>query len=267
MSPSLGHIAPPLSGLTLILLLAFTHGGLLAKEELNCSAYAATAAAQNDQNVMLQCGFTGPRWSSDHSGHFKWCETVTMTDLTAEDNARRSMLAECTQKPKQDQAACQTYARAAVEHQVANRSQGCGFSGGAWSENYAGHFDWCLKVAPEARASEGNARYQQLLGCFAAQKAARKDACATYAGTAVAQQKENETRGCKFTGGLWSADWLKHFGWCETVKQTESDKETAVRVAALRDQCLKQVCHWTRHCTGFPTFTCTTKSTCKNVPR
>lgn len=267
MSPRLSRITQAISGLALILLIAVPNSALRAKEELNCSAYAATAVAQNDQNVMQQCGFAGLRWSNDLSAHFKWCETVTMADLTAEDNARKSMLAQCAEKPKQDQQACQTYAKAAVEHQLANRSQGCGFSGGAWSENYAAHFDWCLKAVPDARASEGNARYQQLLGCFAAQKSARKDACAAYAGTAVAQQKENETRGCKFTGGPWSANWAEHFAWCETVKQNESDKETAVRVAALRDQCLKKVCHWTRHCTGFPTFTCTTTVKCKNVPR
>ena len=267
MSLRPGRLARPLIGAALVLLLALPRGALIAKENLNCSAYAATAAAQNDQNVMLACGFTGARWNSDPSGHFKWCETATMADLTNEDKARKSMLAQCAQKPKQEQQACQTYAKAAVEHQIANKSQGCGFSGGAWSENYAGHFDWCLKAGPEARASEGNARYQQLLGCFAAQKAARKDACAVYASAAVAQQKENEVRGCKFTGGPWNSNWAEHFAWCETVKQTESDKETALRVAALRDQCLKKVCHWTRHCTGFPTFTCTTTVKCKNVPR
>ncbi len=262
-----GRMTKVLIAAALILFVTVPRGALLAREDLNCSAYAATAAAQNDQNVMMGCGFTGPRWNSDLSGHLQWCETATMAGLTSEDNARKSMLAQCAQKPKQDQQACQAYAKAAVEHQIANKSQRCGFSGGAWSEDYAGHFDWCLKAAADARVAEGNARYQQLLGCFAAQKAAKKDACATYANVAVAQQKENERRGCGFTGGLWSANWAEHFAWCETAAKAASDKETETRAAALRDQCLKQICHWTKHCSGFPTFACTTKTTCKNVPR
>jgi hypothetical protein len=125
MSPRLS-IAQFIFGLALVPLLAIPHSAALAREDLNCGAYAATAAAQNDQNIMLACGFTGPRWNSDLSGHLKWCETATMVDLTAEDNARKSMLAQCANKPKQDQQACQGYAKAAVEHQIANKSQGCG---------------------------------------------------------------------------------------------------------------------------------------------
>lgn len=257
----------PRAAATLILSLTMLPTGGSAKEKLNCSAYAATAVAQNDQNMMQKCGFAGPRWSNDFNGHAKWCETATMADLTSEDKARKSMLAQCAEKPKQDQQACQPYAKAAVEHQVANTSQGCGFAGGAWSENYAAHFDWCLKASPEARATEGNARYQQLLGCFAAQKAAKKDACAAYAATAVAQQKENQKRGCKFTGGAWSEDWSAHFKWCEETGKAAPGKEIELRSAALKDQCLKQVCHWTRRCSGFPTFSCTTTTKCSNVPR
>jgi hypothetical protein len=236
-------------------------------EKLNCSAYAAAAAAQNDQNVLQKCGFTGPAWSSDLSGHMKWCETANMGMLVKEDNARKNALAQCAQKPKLDQQACQSYAKAAVEHQIANKSQGCGFVGGGWSENYAAHFDWCLTANPAARASEGNARFQQLQGCFTAQKAAKKQACATYASTAVEQQKENVSRGCKFTGGLWSVDYAAHAKWCEGASKEASEKETQLRYAALKDECLKRICHWTRHCRGFPYFDCTTSTKCFNVPR
>ena len=264
--PSRHRIRQPLAWAAVLLILFMLHDAS-AKEQLNCSAYAATAVAQNDQNVMQGCGFAGPRWSSELKGHLQWCETATMADLTNEDRARKDMLAQCAEKPKQDQQACQAYAKAAVEHQIANKTQGCGFAGGAWSENYASHFEWCLKASPEIRGSEGNARYQQLLGCFAAQKAAKKDACAAYAATAVEQQKENEKRGCKFSGGLWSADWFGHFKWCEGVNKATSDKELQLRLTALKEQCLKQICHWTRRCSGFPTFACTTTTKCQNVPR
>ena len=236
MSPRLSRITQAISGLALILLIAVPHCALLAKEDLNCSAYAATAAAQNDQNVMQQCGFTGPRWSSDHSAHFKWCETVTMADLTAEDNARRSMLAQCAEKPKQNQQACQTYAKAAVEHQLANKSQGCGFSGGAWSENYAAHFDWCLKAAPDGALRKETRVTSSFLGVLRHRSLRGKMPARPTRRPPSPSRRRTRRGDASSPAGLGSANWAEHFAWCETVKQNESDKETAVRVAALRDQ-------------------------------
>lgn len=240
-----------------------------AAEQLNCQAYAAAAIAQNQQNVTFKCGFAGPRWSSDFNAHFSWCRTANMAALTAEDRARADLLAQCAAKPKQDQQACQAYAKEAVAQQNANKTRGCGLSGGAWSEDYAAHFDWCLGAGQGARNAQNDARNQQLAGCLTAQQAqaekALKDDCAKYAATAVAQAKENANRRCGHTGGRWSADWQAHFAWCLGAPQNARATEAAIRVKALQEQCFHRVCRSETYPIPYPPFI-ESKTTCRNVP-
>lgn len=249
--------------------LVATASGPAAQEKLNCGAYAAAAVAQNQQNVNFNCGFSGPRWSSNYNDHFNWCGTANMAALTAEDRARADMLKQCAAKPKQDQAACQAYAKEAVAQQKANKSHGCGLSGGAWSEDYAAHFDWCLGADQGARNTENNSRNQQLAGCLSAQKVqadkALKDQCATYATFAVAQAKENASRRCGNTGGRWSADWQSHFNWCLGAPQKARQGETAIRVKALKEQCFHRVCKDETVAKAMPPFF-EIRRVCRNVP-
>jgi hypothetical protein len=237
---------------------------------LNCSAYAGQAVAQQDQNVMLNCGFAGGRWSSDFNSHFKWCETATMAKLTAEDTARKQALAQCAQKPKQEQQACQDYSGEAVAQHKANLNRGCGLKGGAWSDSYANHFNWCLKASPADRAAEINARNQQLAGCVTAQAAAedkaRKDSCASYAALAVGHQKENLKRKCGFTGGGWNQDWNVHFTWCLSSQASKIQQETGLRQAALAKQCLMRVCRTEDVVLPYPPFL-ESRTKCRLVPR
>jgi hypothetical protein len=127
-----------------------------------------------------------------------------MAQLTAEDSARKAALAECAKQPQRAQQACQAYAGEALAQQGANQQRSCGLAGGAWSDDYAAHFDWCLGANEPQRAAAQNARSQQLAGCVAAQQAAaqkaEKDACAEYAASAVHQETENQRRGCGFSG-------------------------------------------------------------------
>jgi hypothetical protein len=150
MSLTPASLKQSLSRLALSLLLALPQGAVLAKED-PCSAYAATAAAQNKRNVGLGCGFTGPRWSSDPAGHIEWCETAaaSIADLTRETNKRKALLARCAQTKQQKAAkkdACTAYANSAVAAQERNLKQGCHFTGEAWSANWSAHFAWCAKV-------------------------------------------------------------------------------------------------------------------------
>jgi hypothetical protein len=68
-----------------------------ADTNLNCDAYAAAAVAQNQQNIAWGCGLTGLAWSNDLIGHRNWClaPATKMPNLTHEDNARTSALAQC----------------------------------------------------------------------------------------------------------------------------------------------------------------------------
>jgi hypothetical protein len=252
------------------LLLAAWNGSALATQHLNCGAYAGLAVAQQEQNVQMKCGFTGGRWSNDFKGHFQWCQTSTMAKLTAEDKARKAALAKCTKKPQEDQQACQAYAAEAVKQQKANKAKGCGLKGGAWSEDYASHFGWCLKASPGKRVAENNARNQQLAGCFSAKKGAEdqamKDSCAQYAATAVSQQTENLNRKCNFTGGAWNKDWNVHFKWCMGGQLKKTGQQTQARLAALKTKCMKRVCTKTETVLAYPPFyEVTTK--CRNVPK
>jgi hypothetical protein len=233
---------------------------------LNCDAYAGAAVAQQQQNLAQSCGLGGPAWSLDFAAHRTWClaPATKMENLTAEDEARRSALALCADKPKQEQAACQNYANRAVMIADAAIKQQCGLSGGRWSLDYGGHFDWCLGVPQAARDQEDKARTDQFDGCMASKAAAAdkslKDACGLYAVTAVNHQKENLGRQCGFTGGRWDEDWFSHFSWCVAVGPGSASQENALRTAALTDDCLYKVCK-TEH------NVLSTTTSCKMVPR
>lgn len=236
----------------------------LSSNHLNCSAYAAAAMAQNDQNKMQQCGYTGKRWSSNFQGHLNWCNSVQMADLTSEDAARKKMLQVCANKTAERQKTCQNYAASAVNQQQANKAQKCGFSGGAWSENHAGHFNWCLTTNEQNSATAERDRNSMLKGCFAAQATAKENAwinaCRAYAKTAVSQNKENVRRKCNFTGGSWSSNEDAHFNWCLGANSSQTAKSINFRITALKNDCMYKVCTTSR------TLLKTTTS-CRMVPK
>jgi hypothetical protein len=263
--PVLGWIA----GLMASLLFAtIAHAG----PDLNCDAYAGAAVAQNQQNESMNCGFQGGAWSNDFAAHRNWClaPATTMQNLTAEDNARKQALAQCSAKPKLDQAACQTFANKAVMAADVAAKRGCGFGGNRWLADYAAHFNWCLSASQGARDKEDQARGDQLQGCLDAQSAAaeksKKDACAKYAATAVAQNSENVSRSCEFKGGRWSSDWQGHFNFCLGAGPDPAGKETAIRVGALKNDCMMRVCTSHDEVTLIPPRI-TTVTSCRNVPK
>lgn len=60
-------------------------------------------------------------------------------------------------------------------------------------------------------------------------------ACALYAQTAVAQNKENISKGCGFTGPRWNSDYSRHMNWCMGVSLAQSESENKVRTKALNN--------------------------------
>lgn len=228
----------------------------LADASLNCSAYAGIAVAQQEQNQALGCGFAGAAWSGDFQAHFQWCSqaTVKMANLTAEDNARKAQLQDCAARPQKAQEACIPYAQNAVlAFNMANKAQ-CGLSGGAWGDDFAGHFNWCLGASPAARDSETAARANQLQGCLAVRQSIRETECSGYAEAAVIQNQSNIERKCGFSGGAWSNDAAGHYGWCITVDKPAAEAANAARNAALATQCPDQTVCWseTRAVVGIP---------------
>lgn len=57
--------------------------------------------------------------------------------------------------------------------------------------------------------------------------------CAEYGTTAAAQQNENLTLGCGYTGLRWHADIGAHAGFCSLVGEGTASGETAIREAEL----------------------------------
>ena len=232
----------------------------VADANLNCSAYAGAAVAENKQNMAQNCGFTGSGWSNDFNAHASWCSlpSTKMADLVAQDKARQQALTQCANKAVQAEKACQDYAQKAVGAIAAANGMGCGFSGGRWTGAYAAHFNWCLTAPQSARDQETAARTNQLDGCItakvtAAQKA-KQVACSNYAATAVGQQKENLSRQCGFKGGRWSADYNAHFNWCMSVGPNNTITETAGRGALLSTKCTYTSCSTHTEVTATPPF-------------
>ncbi len=232
-----------------------------ADANLNCSAYAGAAVAENKQNISQKCGFTGSGWSNDFNAHASWCllPSTKMADLVTQDKARQQALTQCANKAAEAEKACQGYAQTAVGVIAAANGMACGFSGGGWTGDYAAHFNWCLTAPQSARDKETAARKNQLNGCITAKvtaaQQAKQLACSNYAATAVGQEKENLSRQCGFTGGRWSANYNAHFNWCMSVGPSKTTPETTARVVLLTTKCTYTECSThTEVVAGIPPF-------------
>lgn len=60
---------------------------------------------------------------------------------------------------------CDRYATDAVAKNKLNLENKCGFTGGRWSNNYNGHYEWCLGAPELFRVTETNARNSALKNC------------------------------------------------------------------------------------------------------
>jgi len=138
-------------------------GPTMANQNLNCDAYAAAAVAQQQQNVRLGCGYNNGAWSTDYNGHRNWClqRNVAMANLTEQDRGRAGALKICQAKTR----ACDTYAAVALMQSRYNDAGSCGFTGGRWSPDVAGHRGWCMAVNPEQSSAEMKKRAATLQGC------------------------------------------------------------------------------------------------------
>jgi len=60
---------------------------------------------------------------------------------------------------------CDQYARTAVAQNQENTRRRCGYKGARWSNNYQGHYDWCVRVSKGFADSETKAREGGLKKC------------------------------------------------------------------------------------------------------
>ncbi|KIX14445.1 hypothetical protein [Dethiosulfatarculus sandiegensis] len=197
-----------------------------AEKNARCKPYAEKAVSQQERNLSQKCGYTGGAWSKGYRGHFNWCWSVSAEAPGRQSEMREEQLRICAEK----NARCKPYAEKAVSQQERNLSQKCGYTGGAWSKGYQGHFNWCWSVSAEAPGRQTEMREKQLKTC--ADKNAR---CKPYASTAVSQQRRNLSQKCGYTGGAWSINYDGHFNWCWGVSQKSSDGQTEYRNRVLKE--------------------------------
>jgi hypothetical protein len=174
------------------------------------------------------------------------------------------------QPPPAAHSRCQQYAQSAVAQNQQNLSRGCGFSGLRWSSDYNGHYQWCLSMPQLIADLENGARENELMNsCRGAQPpqaspptppppqpppsawpppqpppqppqppAGDQERCQQYARSAVAQNQQNLSRRCGFSGSRWSADHNFHYRWCLGVPRSSTDSEYNARENDLRNRCM-----------------------------
>ncbi len=84
-----------------------------------------------------------------------------MANLTAEDVERAGAIDICRAKGN----ACDTYATVAALQNRFNDASNCGFTGGRWSPDMAGHRRWCMSVNPAKTTAEMDLRTAALKSC------------------------------------------------------------------------------------------------------
>jgi hypothetical protein len=127
-----------------------------------CRFYADQAVKDNEDNIKLGCGYTGPEWQSIFGAHYGWCMRLRSDVLTSATDAQKASrgaaITICY---------CHHYAREAVKAAKENVSLGCRFSGARWIDHHASHYNWCRSLGPHSRAhiTEEQARIQDLQRC------------------------------------------------------------------------------------------------------
>lgn len=64
----------------------------------NCDWYVKTALEQQQRNLKLKCGFSGPEWSIDKGAHAAWCTSVSPDASRASAQKREAELGKCAAK-------------------------------------------------------------------------------------------------------------------------------------------------------------------------
>lgn len=144
-------------GVSAALLAAAIVSEVNAATETVCVGYARHAVKEATEAKNLGCGFTGPRWSTDHDTHFNWCKGAEGQTVSREAVSRGGPLMNCS--------SCRSYADAAANAARTNIDRRCGFSGPRWTTDTAAHFGWCMKVGSGAAAKEASARQAELSSC------------------------------------------------------------------------------------------------------
>lgn len=122
-----------------------------------CAAYAKTAVGLNRQRESLRCHVGGARWHSNEGSHFGWCMSAPQNWIESESISRLHEINACDK--------CARYAEISVVHNKLNRDRGCNFSGDPWSDDWGGHYRWCVGADQSELNQEHSHRRGALRSC------------------------------------------------------------------------------------------------------
>lgn len=83
-----------LLGLTFLGALALNPAAAFA----NCDWYVKTSLEQQQRNLKMKCGFSGPEWSVDKNAHAAWCASVGPDVSRKAAQTREQQLSTCSGK-------------------------------------------------------------------------------------------------------------------------------------------------------------------------
>jgi hypothetical protein len=69
-----------------------------APASANCDWYVKTSLEQQQRNLKLKCGLSGPGWSVDKGAHATWCASVSPDASKATAQQREADLGKCAAK-------------------------------------------------------------------------------------------------------------------------------------------------------------------------
>ena len=81
-----------------LLVLLGAAAGTASPAAANCDWYVKTALEQQQRNLKLKCGLSGPEWSVDKGAHAAWCASVGPETSRASAQKREADLAKCSAK-------------------------------------------------------------------------------------------------------------------------------------------------------------------------
>jgi hypothetical protein len=106
-----------------------------------CDRYAAESVRQNQLNLSLGVGQTGPAWSNDFRAHRNWClQGNNLKTTPGHLQTREKLLQEFAIKTGKE--AAKRYAEESVRQNEANKAMGAGYPPPSWSSDFNSHFQW-----------------------------------------------------------------------------------------------------------------------------
>lgn len=107
-----------------------------------CRRYAAESVRQNEQNLALKSGFSGPAWNSSFDYHYNWCiQGNNLAGTPVHLANREKALQEDAIKFAKE--AFKRYAEESVRQYNESKAMGAGFGPPVWSPDYQSHYNWC----------------------------------------------------------------------------------------------------------------------------